>query len=252
MVSRKTFKKSTKPRRVTFKSRGKGSRRKGDVTTYKPSMSGSKKESSVQYQKGYLPFAQKFMVRLPYVENYAISADGTTGLTSVQNTFSLNNLFDPRYNVGGHQPLQYDSISPAYERVWCWGAKVVLTFSNPTYDGMYVGYRVRGNTNSVVTTGQNLEYIQEMRESKIKPLNGSGSQTCQFKFYVDNPKVLGVTKGQYNNLEYSHPVNNNPAVLVWLEPFALHSVSGETGVVRCNVNITYYAQMTNPISQAQS
>lgn len=203
-------------------------------------------------QKGYLPFGREFFARLPYVENFAISANGTLATSNIASTFSCNNVFDPRVQVGGHQPLQYDSISLAYERVWVHGCKVEITFNNTTLDGLYVGYRIRANTNAITTDLKNLDYIQEMRESVVSPLNNSGTQTKKFTVYVPNHKILGISKAQYANLEYSHGVNTNPAVFVYVEPYALHTVVGETAVVRCNVKLTYYCQFTNPVTLPQS
>lgn len=203
-------------------------------------------------QRGYLPLGRTYFAKLPYVENFAISCDGTTGLSTVALSFSSNNVYDPQLEVGGHQPLQYDILAAHYERVWVWGAAVTLTFTNPTFDGMWVGYRVRSQTNSTASSAQTLSYLQETRDTAIRPLNNTGSQTTVFKFYVSNPKVFGINKQQYSNLEYSHTAAASPAVQNYIEPFGIHSVSGETGVVRVNVKITYYCQFTNPISEPQN
>ena len=204
-------------------------------------------------QRGYLPFGVQYFAKLPYVENSYITANGSTALSAIGYTYRANELFDPRVQVGGHQPMQYDIIAPVYERVWVHGCAVELTFSNPLRDGMYVGYRVRPSTNNVVTVGRDLEYMQEMRDSAIRPLNNTGSQKTTFKFYVSNHKVFGITKAQYANIEYSHVTNQNAGVHIFIEPFAFHTVAGETSIpVRFNIKITYYAQFTNAITAPQS
>lgn len=242
------------PGKLKFKT---GSRKRTKTTTRRKTTTrkgrGQYKGNKTQVQHGYLPFNVRYNTRLPYVENYAITADGTTGLSAVVNQFSGNSVYDPRYNIGGHQPLQFDQISIAYERVWVWGTKVILTFANPSHDGMYVGYRVRASTNAVTTNGKNIEYIQEMRESKIRAINNSGKQSTTFTFYVNNPKVLGITKTQYSNVDYSE-LTGGPIspVSTLVEPYAIHTVNGETATVRCNIKLIYYAQFTNPITQGQS
>lgn len=203
-------------------------------------------------QRGQLPFGRSFMARLPYVENYAITASGTTGLAALTYNFYTNNTYDPRYEAGGHQPMQYDFLAQAYERVWVHGVKVELTFSNPTYDGMYVGYRVRANTNTVGISGQTLDYVQEMRDSHISPLNNTGSQTKKYTFFISNPALFGLTKSQYRNIEYSHTTTGNPGAYGLIEPFAFHTISGENSLIRVNIRLTYYCQFTNPITVAQS
>jgi len=204
-------------------------------------------------QRGYLPFGPKYLAKLPYVENSYIEANGSAGTTAIGYVYSSNNMYDPRYSLGGHQPLQYDMLAAHYERVWVWGCAIELTFSNPQYDGMWVGYRCRANTNSVATAGQTLEYIQETRDCAVRPLNNTGSQKTTFKFYISNPKLLGIDKKQYSNLEYSHITGGNPAVYNWIEPFAVHTVGGQdVAAVRYNIKLTYYGQFTNAITENQN
>lgn len=203
-------------------------------------------------QRGQLPFGRTFSARLPYVENFAISCDGTVGQTSGTFTMRLNSIYDPRFELGGHQPMQFDILSVAYERVWVHGAKVELTFSNPEYDGMWCGYRVRASTNTLGSYARTIDYIQEMRDCKFVPINNTGRQSKKFVFYVSNRAAFGVTKAQYSNTEYSHTMSSNPPSEVLLEPFALHTISGQTSTIRCNIRVTYYCQFTNPITQAQS
>lgn len=233
--TRKPTRKPTGSRRNTVKS-------KGHVV-------GS---TTATVQRGYLPFGRTFYAKLPYVENYAIAVVGTTGLSTVNLTYRANDVFDPRFDLGGHQPLQYDALAAAYERVWVHGCKVTLTFSNPEHDGMWVGYRVRAGTNIVATNGQTLDYIQEMRESAISPLNNTGSQKKVYTFYVPNAKVFGITKAQYANLDYSHTTATSPIPQVFIEPYAVHTIFDQTSSVRVNIKMTYYCQFTNPVTQEQS
>ncbi len=220
----------------------------------------SKNNASTRYvgrtkstiQRGILPFGRAFFARLPYSENFDISIASTDVFSNIGNTFRLNNVHDPRFQIGGHQPMQYDLLAPAYERVWVHGAKVELSFSNPSVDGMYVGYRVRSSTNNVTTGGQTIEYLQEMRDSHLRGINNSGSQVTKYNFYVPNYCVLGISKMQYANLEYSHQtIVGGTAVATFVEPFAINPELVACNI-RCNVRITYYCQFTNPVTQPQS
>lgn len=203
-------------------------------------------------QFGYLPFGREYIADLPYVENYYISANGTTGLTTLGYIFNGNNAYDPRYDTGGHQPFQYDILASLYERAWVLGAQVELTFSNPSQDGMYVGCRVRAATNSVVTASQTLDYIQELADSMISPLNNTGSQTKAFRFRFKNASVFGVSDATYDELTYSHQTNGSPSAFTVIEPFAVNTVSGTDATVRVNIKITYRIRFTNRVSAPQS
>ncbi len=203
-------------------------------------------------QMGYLPFGREYFARLPYVENYYASADGTTGLTTVPYVFRGNSLYDPRFETGGHQPLQYDTLAALYERVWVDRADIEVTFSNPSADGVWVGLRCRNSTNSVATGLQSLDYIQELADSMIRPLNNTGTQTVVLRATVEGYKAMGISKAAFENLEYSHVVNTNPSAGWFIEPFVVNTIAGTEATIRINVKIIYHARFTNRVSAAQS
>lgn len=204
---------------------------------------------SIGIQTGRLPFANMGYYRLPYTESFAISASGTTGLSSLGYTYRMTSPYDPRVETGGAQPMQFDLISPAFERYWVRGAKFTITFSNPLYDGALVGFRVRASTNSTVSTsGRTIAELKELDLTRSRWIHNTGNQTTVFKGFIHPWDIIGITKAQYNNLEYSSAMNNNPSVGVIIEPFLLHSVAGEDNTIRCTVSIKYYLQMTNRFS----
>lgn len=205
-----------------------------------------------QVQRGSAIFPSSYYARLKYAENSFISASGTTGTAAIGYKYSTNNTYDPRFSLGGSQPLEYAEMASIYLRAWEHACKITLEFTNPTHDGMYVGYRIRHAGNVVVTEGQNIDYLQTLQWTKMAPINNTGKQIKTFTVYVPNHQVFGITKTQYQNLDYSHLTNDNPGDFAWFEPFAFHTVSGEVGVVRYNIKMTYYTQFTNRISPAQS
>lgn len=203
-------------------------------------------------QRGVSIFPVSYYVRLKYAENSFITASGTTALSTIGYTYSPNNTYDPRIQIGGKQPLEYDTMAGIYERVWDHAAKITLTFDNPTADGMYVGYRLRGPLNTTLTSGQNIDYLQTLQWTKMKPINNTGKQQVSFSLYIPNHQVMGITKQQYANLEYSHTTTASPAAANFFEPFAFHTVSGENATVRYNIKITFYSQFTNKSSPLES
>lgn len=205
-------------------------------------------------QSGRLPFGESMEVRLPYVENFAISCSGTTGLTTTGNTFYGNNMFDPRVQLGGHQPMQYDTLATLFWRYRVHDVECTLTFTNPLYDGMWVGYRVRPNANTVVTNGQTLDYIQEMCNMEIAPLNNTGSQRVTFRFRFNIAKFLGVTEAMASDQSYVGSFSGaaTPTTFPLIEPFAVHTVSGEDSTVRVNIELMYHALCSDRLTVAQS
>lgn len=202
-------------------------------------------------QTGRLPFARGGYYRLPYSESFAISADGTTGTSTINNTYVLNGPYDPYTGLGGMQPLQWDQIAFMYQKYLVRKAAITITFNNPTADGLLVGIRVRTNNNTVSTSGRTIAEVKEMDNTRSRWVNNTGNQTRTFRANVYPWQIAGLTKLQYlTELSYQSPVNQNPTV--WsclLEPFALHTVAGETNVVRCTVRIVYYIQFMEGITK---
>lgn len=199
---------------------------------------------SISMQTGRLPFARGGYYRLPYSESYAISASGTTGTATVANTYVLNGPYDPRFQIGGGQPMQWDQISFMYQKYIVHKAIVTVTFNNPLYDGMLVGFRVRSSANPTLTSGRTIAELMEMDNTRSKWVNNTGSQTRIFKFSLHPWDIAGLTRLQYmTELSYMASVGQNPTLWsCFLEPFALHTVAGEDNTVRANVRIIYYIQ----------
>lgn len=202
---------------------------------------------SINFQQGRLPFSNMGMYRLPYSESYALTANGTTGLSAVGYTYRLNSVYDPRVDLGGGQPMQWDYLVGPFlnGRYWVRGAKFTVTFSNPDYDGMLVGFRIRASSNGTTTSGRSIAEVKEMDLTRSRWIHNTGNQTTSFSHYVRPWDIFGVTKSQYDNYEYSVGVTENPNQQIYLEPFALHSVSGQEATIRVTVSIKYYIQLTN-------
>lgn len=212
---------------------------------------------AVSVQRGYLPLSPGGMfVRLPYNEENYITVDSTSASAGVCVThrFRLNSLYDPDITGIGHKPLQYDQLTPVpYNRYMVHAVKCYMTFTNPTNDGMYVGYRIRDNLyNAVATGGKSISYLKEMANTQVAPLNNSGKQTKTFSFYVPLHVCFGITKQQYKDAwAYGAEYNANPSHEISLDLLAFSSV-GTQETVRFSCKMIYYAQLGSYSTPAQS
>lgn len=182
------------------------------------------------------------LTKLRYAENFAISCNGTTGLISTNYTYSLSSVYDPRIQLGGGQPQTFDILAPQYDRYLVLGAKVKVTFSNPEYDGMVVGVRLRSNTDSGGTSGRTIDEMLENRDLvKIAPINNTGSQVKSFQFYVKPWQILGLRAETYkSDIAFSSTITASPIQFPIIEPFAAYTVTGSDATIRCYVEIQYY------------
>lgn len=204
-------------------------------------------------QKGFLPFARTFSVKLPYTAIFDI----TTSIidTAVTHVFRLNSLFDPDQTLAGHQPMQYDQLTGMYHRYIVNGCKVNIEVNDPTDDGCYVGYAIYSGSNSgAAPGGKKLSEISEHRDTRMKRINNTGAQKASFSVYVPMHSLFGLPKMLYNNDrdQFSAPQDGNPGITAALVVFA--SALGATSVVTTSyrVNLQYYATMYDYQAQGQS
>lgn len=198
---------------------------------------------SFSIQTGRLPLSRGGFYRLPFSESFALSADGSIGTADTNYTYNLVSPYDPRFQIGGAQPIQWDTITPAYERYQVWGAKFTITFSNPLNDGAFIGFRVRSTLNPVATEGLTIAELKETDLTRSRFINNSGRQVESFTGYIKPWHIYGISKTQYVNLEYTAQDTTTPIVGCLLEPFLLHTVFGEINTIRCTVRIVYFVQM---------
>ncbi len=256
-AKRKTMRKSTRkaPVRVT-RVRTSAPRRKTAYKSRTKSTLGSlggrvQLRDRPQRQIGAQPFARSMFVRLAYSDSFSQSAPATTNLYGVT-TWSLNSLFDPDVTGTGHQPMQYDQLTGIYRKYQVYGAKVQLEFSNPSTDGLFVGYALRARALvgiNALTVGEATEH----RNTVQTPMQNTGTQLKRFSFYVKIHELCGVPKLLYNagEAQFAAAYNANPTEFAYLE-VGTCSTTGSAISVNVRIRITYFAKMYNYLTQSQS
>lgn len=206
-------------------------------------------------QIGRLPFPTSMEIRVPYVEDFNIQADAVLSTAAVQYSFFLNNMYDPRTQVGGHQPFQYDQLAAIYTNYHVHDAYVKITFRDTSTDGAMVGYRVRNYNNFVGASGQDISYLSEMSYGDMQPLNNTGEQLREFKFHVNIADILGIPRiasTTENNLQGRFDGSVVPNWWVMVEPFMLSTHGTSVTNCRCKVEIWYAARVGGYLTVAQS
>jgi len=82
-------------------------------------------------------FPKSKLVRLRYVEEIVIDASSSG---SVRHVFRANGLFDPNFNVGGHQPKGFDQNMIFYNHYTVLSSKITMTYANKTGGNDIPGY----------------------------------------------------------------------------------------------------------------
>lgn len=192
--------------------------------------------------------------RLPWSHNTGFAAPG--GSVSGTVSYRLSSIYDPDPSAlpgSGGQPRQFDQISGLYGKYIVHGASFTLEFTNPSADGLYVGYGLNYTGDSGGFSGYTLQALTEQRNVRLKAIHNSGSQKAVFSLYVPIHRLFGIPKIVYNTdrANFGAAINANPALMAFVAPIVLDTTGG---TANCNlrIGVTYYVELTDPKWQAQS
>lgn len=166
--------------------------------------------------------------------------------------FNTGNVNDTEIALGGHQPKSLDQWAAFYNRYLVYGCSYRITFANrsPSEQAQVFVFS-RPNT----TTPTLLEDIIEMPyiKTSICGVEGGGALRT-IKGYVNNPKILGITKEKFRTDDrYSALIGNNPAHIgpILTAGFTAMDVAQSCNVqVRCD--LTFYVCMFDRKNLPQS
>jgi hypothetical protein len=169
--------------------------------------------------------------------------------TGVLFRFRLNGMYDPDVTGSGHQPYFFDQVKAVYLNYLVRTAHVNLTWSDPTADGVWVGWSIHpGSTSNDDPSTLQLQDFLERPNFKVAPLNNTGAQTVTLRQSVPIHTVLGLSKIQYegdvgtNGAAY----NADPSSIVYLDIFLVDPTANATArSVRISGVITYDCKFFN-------
>lgn len=207
-------------------------------------------------QRGYLPFGQSYSVHLPYVHGPQRIGAVSATTNAVAYNFRLNSLFDPDETGTGHQPYQYDQIAPLYARYIVYSCSYVVTFFDPSADGIYVGVKARRTADTPAdASGKTLSFLKETKLVSAYPLNNTGSQKKVIKGTINLAKLFGITSAQYSAAavqdDYGALTSANPYFGAQLQVFLIDS-NGNDQTVAFDIKLTYHGRFLKYHTPAQS
>ncbi len=75
-------------------------------------------------------------VRMRYVDSFTLNP-GVAGIAF--HVFRANSIFDPDLTGGGHQPMNHDQLTVAYDHYTVYGSKITATFIKPAATAIIPG-----------------------------------------------------------------------------------------------------------------
>lgn len=202
---------------------------------------------------GKTPFPAKYICKHHYRESLTLTA-GAVGVFGTETGYSLNDVFDPRFSAGGHQPYGRDTMATIYGRYKVLGCKVKIVFTDPSADGVVCGVAATTTSDGFSLTGNSYEIGTEKPNVWSAPVNNTGVQTVTFEKYFDIAKFLGMTKSQYRNdmFHLGSSAGTTPASLALIRVANLDLRAAGAPTVLATVDLDYYVQWYDRLTLGQS
>lgn len=194
-------------------------------------------------QTAAMPFPWRYYARLNYGINKAVGTAGNSALATMH-AFSLNNVYDPDVTGTGEQPYFYDTLTAIYRKYIVRSAYVDLTFTDPSADGLWVGWSI-GGPGSDDPSNMTLGDIMSRPTFRCVPMNNTGSQFITIRERIPIHTVFGLSQAQYEAqpLDYGADYNGSPSIQCFLRVFIIDPNSLLSAqYVRVAGRITYDVQ----------
>ncbi len=213
----------------------------------------------VQVQRGLMPFADNYKVRLRYCDRPQLTTTGSVN-TAVVYSFRLGSLFDPDYTGTGHQPYMYDQLTSVYNKYIVeeveWHVRFRQIAASPLTT-LWCGLSLITDTNVAASaSGDTLNEIRERSTALTAPL-AAVNNSSNFKSWrgkVSLRKLFGLSAAQYygDQEDFAALYNANPSRQCFLELFLIDPDSGSSTTVEADVELVYHAKMFGFVAPAQS
>lgn len=190
------------------------------------------------------PFPPSKLVRLRYVDNFALNPSLTTPATAV---FRANGMYDPDASGGGHQPLGYDQFSVLYDHARVIGAKMTVTFF-PTDLDTVVGIYLDDDYGGIGLLSNTLE----QPNTRKRYCAGGSERAVSVTQYFSADKFLGKAAARSDSNKQQLGIAD-PSEEVYFHIFTYSAASGgDPASQNVIVNIEYIAMLSEPKTLASS
>lgn len=179
-----------------------------------------------------VPFPERRTVTLNYAENNVVTVNAAS-LSSWY--YYQSSLYDPRGNLGGHQPLYFDQLSAiyAYYRVdrMDYTATFDIIQGNSLNCVSGIAYVLGQKLPTFQTDIQTLEERPYLARTAISMY--SGPKTIRGR--ITPHQLIGIPRRKYEDEnDYSATVTANPGMMAYLVPYIYNASSA---AYSCHVRI---------------
>lgn len=177
--------------------------------------------------------ADKLWVKLPYVQNLALS-----GTLLQSNTFRINSMFDPDQTGTGHQPLGFDQYEALYSRYRVHAVKAIITFTNTTSAVAVGAIAATEQIPSFASLPELLE--QPYVTSRQLSYASGGLSTRTITKYISIRSLRGeeIKFDDDNSALFSSSPTNTAYLTVYAS-----EIFGGSVTLHVNIKLIYYAEL---------
>ena len=142
------------------------------------------------------PFRSQMSIKFHYSQQHLMSS-GLGGACGTEQVYRLNSLHDPELTGAGHQPYGYDQVANLYRKYKVNAVKVILTYTDPSTDGMRVCCQFQPSNGVYTLTGKSPSELNEQPMSITRAINNTGSQKGTVSQFFPMHSVSGLTALQF-------------------------------------------------------
>lgn len=194
------------------------------------------------------PFPTRLHTRCKYAGSLTLTSDGTTARKAGgEKVFRLNSIKDPDFSGSGTTVVGHAQLAALYGTYMVKGAKVEVSFSNPSHDGVVCF----ASLNQKAVLQSNMDSINYMNSLVYSSdINNTGAQTKRFNFYVKPWSLLGLSKLEWmaNKSTHSADMSTSPTDPCYIRV----ACSGATlsSTIHVSIKIIYYVELFNRLQLA--
>lgn len=191
------------------------------------------------------PFPRVLFTRAKFIDNEQLSVPAFG--VSIAKTYRMNTIYRPSFTGSTSTVCGWAQLNAMYGNYLCLGAKVTVSYSNPTSDGCRVGVCLRQASSGPVT-GLTLEQLANYTNTYISAVNNTGSQKKTFNFYIKPWSLVGINKLEYmaNSSQYSSTMSSWPNAPCYIDVFAVNDDAGASAqTINYLIKVIYYVKCFN-------
>lgn len=193
------------------------------------------------------PFPRVLHTRLKYTFGRILSTATTIDTYGTEYVFSLDSIYDPNYTINvpssnNKSTVGLTQLQALYERYIVKGAKIEVTFNNPSQDGI-VGACSFNQT--AILQGNTVRVCNEQSKVYTTHINNSGTQRNKMSFYSVPWSHRGLSKLEWmaNRSDHSSSTAGNPTSRVYFRVGIANIQDATAATMRVDVKIIYYVEL---------